>query len=277
MRFLSVYLLIVFLSCKSREEKASTSQAAKTEASKKYSGPCGCALTDKQMIMLCPIDAIGDSVVICKVGTNDVIGSHRSPMTWPEYIASEYFGGEGKLVSCKTGKDLLSDTRSPVISYRNKKLNVDNRYKFEVYDSRKKSWIDIELPVWRKTVYAVNNELMIAPDSLVFKPVLQGKDAFADVAKEYENETKRSDHYMITRTVYRLLSCALCGDQTSEKRLLSTRNDFSAYYENHPESVVYLDESLKLLAAYKSYIDKGGKRNYYDLSNFVFLKNPTVK
>ena len=74
---------------------------------KVYTHPCGCVLTDEQMIMQCPIDAIGDSVIICKVGTNSVIGSNRPPMTWPEFIASEYHGGEGLLVDCKTGKPLL--------------------------------------------------------------------------------------------------------------------------------------------------------------------------
>lgn len=239
---------------------------------KEYTHPCGCRLSEKEMISKCPIDAIGDSVLICKVGTNNVIGSGRPPMTWPEYIASEYFGGEGELVDCKTGKPLLSGVKSPIISYKNKQLLVDNRLPFDVYDAKTGYWKNIEIPVWRKKVFAVNNELKIAADSFIFKPPFHGAPAFAKIAKEYETEVKRTDHYLISNTVNRLLVCSLCGDKLSEQRLLNIRNDFSDYYNDHPDSDSLLQEKLAIYKAYKSYIDAGGKREYFDLSGFINFK-----
>lgn len=259
------YLSIIglWMACKSQPQKP---------VAKPYKSPCGCVISDEKMIMQCPIDAVGDSVAICKVGTNNVIGSKRPPMTWHEYIESEYFGGEGTVVDCKTGEAVLKDVKSPILSYKNKQLIVDTRYHFEVFDPKKKTWLDLELPVWRKIIYARNNELKTIPDSLIFKPARQGKEAFASVDKEYADETKRSDHYLITRTVYRLMSCAFCGDQLSEKRLLNILNDFADYYSKHPDSKVYYDESIRLYKAYQQYLEKGGKRKYYDLTQFVYFK-----
>ncbi|MEI2748961.1 MAG: hypothetical protein V9E88_13180 [Ferruginibacter sp.] len=147
-----VYLLLILLPVACKRKATVTEE-------RKYTHPCGCVLSEEEMIMKCPIDAIGDSVTVCKVGTNNVIGSNRGPMTWQQYIESEYFGGEGLVVDCKTGKSIFHDLNSPVLSYKNKVLIADNRTRIDIFDKRKKVWIDIELPDWRQTVYAVNGEL----------------------------------------------------------------------------------------------------------------------
>lgn len=260
------YLLLILLtvSCKRK-------QALVTE--KKYTHPCGCVLSEEEMIMKCPIDAIGDSVTVCKVGTNNVIGSNRGPMTWQQYIESEYFGGEGLVVDCKTGKTIFHDLNSPVISYKNKVLIADNRTRIDVFDKRKNRWLNLELPDWRQTVYAVNGELRTTSDSLIFKPPFQEKQAFAAVDSEYIAEQKRSDHYLISRTAIRLMVCAMNGDKVSEERLLSLEKDFAAYYNEHADSKKYLDQYLRLYKAYKDHIGKTGKREYYDLSIFPYFKD----
>ena len=240
---------------------------------KKYTHPCGCVLSKEEMIMKCPIDAIGDSVTVCKVGTNNVIGSGRGPMTWQQYIESEYFGGEGVVVDCKTGKSIFHDLNSPVISYKNKVLIADNRTRIDIFDKRKKVWIDIELPDWRQTVYAVNGELRTTSDSLIFKPPFQGKDAFAAADKEYLEEQKRRDHYLLSRTAIRLMVCAMNGDKVSEERLLALQKDFAEYYNEHPDSKKYLDQYLRLYNAYKEKLNKTGKREYYDLTIFPYFKD----
>jgi hypothetical protein len=229
------------------------------------------------MIMQCPVDAIGDSVTICKVGTNNVIGSNRPPMTWQQYVESEYFGGEGLLVDCKTGKPLFSQLKSPRLSYKNKQLIVDERFGFDVYDAEKKAWVNIDIPLWRKRVAAEKNELHILPDSLVLQPPYNGKDAIAKVTEEYETEKKQSNHYMVTNTVSRLLSCALCGDTASAAKLLHIENDFPEYYASHEDSKKLLDERIAIFNAYQSYLDKGGKRKFYDLTIFPYFKNKAGK
>ncbi len=265
-RRLAIFCMISFIalsSCKSQ-----TSGPVNKEGKKTYTHPCGCVLSKEQMIRFCPLDAIEDSVVVCKVGTNNVIGSHRPPMTWTEFILSEYFGGEGMLVSCKTGDTLLPGLRLPVISYKNKQLVVDERLHFDVYDPKDKRWIDYEIPVWRKKVYAIKNELKITADSFIFKPAFQGTEAFAQVSQEYETELKRTNHYMITNTVKRLLSCSMCGDKISEQRLLNTRKDFSDYYNDHPDSEKYLNEYLEFYQAFKANSGKG-KQEFYDLTTYL--------
>lgn len=261
-----VYLLLILLPVACKRKATVTEE-------RKYTHPCGCVLSEEEMIMKCPIDAIGDSVTVCKVGTNNVIGSNRGPMTWQQYIESEYFGGEGLVVDCKTGKSIFHDLNSPVLSYKNKVLIADNRTRIDIFDKRKKVWIDIELPDWRQTVYAVNGELRTTSDSLIFKPPFQEKQAFAAVDSEYIAEQKRSDHYLISRTAIRLMVCAMNGDKVSEERLLSLEKDFAAYYNEHADSKKYLDQYLRLYKAYKDHIDKTGKREYYDLTIFPYFKD----
>ena len=261
-----VYLLLILLPVACKRKATVTEE-------RKYTHPCGCVLSEEEMIMKCPIDAIGDSVTVCKVGTNNVIGSNRGPMTWQQYIESEYFGGEGLVVDCKTGKSIFHDLNSPVLSYKNKVLIADNRTRIDIFDKRKRVWIDIELPDWRQTVYAVNGELRTTSDSLIFKPPFQEKQAFAAVDSEYIAEQKRSDHYLISRTAIRLMVCAMNGDKVSEERLLSLEKDFAAYYNEHADSKKYLDQYLRLYNAYNDQIGKTGKREYYDLTIFPYFKD----
>jgi len=268
-KFLSItFTLICVFSC---------NQNKKATEEKVYTSPCGCVLSKEDMIMQCPVDAIGDSVTICKVGTNSVIGSNRPPMTWQQYVESEYFGGEGLLVDCKTGMPLFGQLRSPIISYKNKQLIVDERFGFDVYSPEKKEWLNLDLPLWRKRVSAINNQLHISPDSLVLQPPLMGKEAIAKAAEEYETEKKRTDHYMVTNTVNRLLACALCGDKASAEKLLHIENDFPGYYSSHADSKALLDERIGIYEAYQAYLDKGGKREYYDLSIFPYFKSKAGK
>lgn len=223
------------------------------------------------MIDLCPIDAIGDSVTICKVGTNNVIGSGRGPMTWTEFIQSEYFGGEGQLLYCQTGAPVFEAIGEPRLSYKNRQLLADQRMRLGVYDPRKAEWVELDLPTWRKTISAAGGKLRVAPDSLVFRPPLHGKEAFAAVAKEYDAETKRSDHYLVTRTVDRLLVCALSGDTASARKLENIETDFASYYSGHEDSKALLGERMRLYRAYQAYLAKGGRKQYYDLSEFPYF------
>lgn len=224
------------------------------------------------MITQCPVDAIGDSIIICKVGTNNVAGSGMGPMTWTEYMSSIYTGGEGTLVDCKTGKPLFKQLHTPVISLKNKQLVIDERLGIEVYDAPADKWVNIELPFWRKRVYAMNGELKITADSMVFKPPFHGPKAFASVSKEYEAELKKTDHYMITNTVYRLLTCSMCGDAISKQRLLNIEQDFAGYYKDHDDSKELLDKALVLYHAYDDYLQRGGKRTYFDLNIFPYFQ-----
>ncbi len=238
-----------------------------------------CNLTTEQMLRACPVDAVGDSVVICKQGTMNVIGSGKGAMTWTDYLASKYSGGEGQVMECKTGKPLFHDLYvSPLLTYKDKKLLVDKRMAFEIYDPVYRKWLDqIELPVWRCIISANRSNLIISADSLIFKPPFQDRSAFASADSTYKTEMNRTDHYLYMRTANRLLACALCGDALSERRLLTLENDFSGYFANNPDSKKYLTEKLAVYTAYKNYLSQGGKRSYFDLSVFPYFYNQLKK
>jgi hypothetical protein len=262
---------LVFSSCST---KKSTAKEKESDPSK----TCSCLLSDEEMITFCPVDAIGDSVVICKVGTIYVAGSGRDAMTWPEYIASKYKGGEGQVIDCKTGKGLFQYPLSPRLSYKNRQLLVDKRMDFDVYDQAEGNWIEgMELPAWRTTVYAANGIIKVSADSLIFKPPYHGPDAFASAAKEYDAEMKRTDHYLFLRTVNRLLVCALSGDSVSHKRLLTIEKDLADFLSTHPEYKKYLDEKTGLYNAYLSFLKSGGKKEYFDLTIFPYFEKQLKK
>jgi hypothetical protein len=71
-----ILILVFMLSC----------QQADKSKSKSGTGTCECQLSEQDMVRKCPVVADDDSVVICKVGTNDMIGSGRGPMTWPNSL-----------------------------------------------------------------------------------------------------------------------------------------------------------------------------------------------
>jgi hypothetical protein len=262
---------LVFSSCNA---KKSTAKEKETDPSK----TCSCLLSDEEMITFCPVDAIGDSVVICKVGTIYVAGSGRDAMTWPEYIASKYKGGEGQVIDCKTGKGLFQYPLSPRLSYMNRQLLVDRRLSFDVYDPAEGKWIEgMELPAWRTIVYAENGKIKLSADTLIFKPPMHDRHAFASADSEYIAEMKRTDHYLFLRTVNRLLVCALSGDSVSHKRLLTIEKDLADFLSTHPEYKKYLDEKTGLYNAYLSFLKSGGKKEYFDLTIFPYFEKQLKK
>lgn len=264
----AIFISILLFSCSSPSNHSN-----QEEAKKIYTQPCGCALTEKQMIQYCPVDAVGDSILICKVGTNSVIGSGRPPMTWTEFIQSEYSGGEGMLVNCKTGDTLFPGLYNRVLSYRNKSLYVNERIPFNVYINKRSEWVNIDIPVWQHIVSSVNSEIRISDKTFILKPPYQDKKVFKRVCDEYEQEEKASQHYMISNLPGRLMVCAVNGDTLSASRLINFEKNFSDYFKDHAETKKILDKNLYLYSTYSDYLSKGGKREYIDLTKYVYLKN----
>ena len=240
---------------------------------KKHVSPCGCQLTDEQELYTCPVKAVGDSVIICKIGTNTVLGNGGGTMTWPEYIASKFSGAEGSLVDCETGKPIFSNVyTSPLLTYKKNQLWVDKRLPFEIYDPATRQWLDqIELPVWRNKITARQGKLIVSPDSLIFRPPFHDRLAYASADSAYKAEMNRTDHYLYMRTANRLLACAICGDTLSERRLLNFESDLADYFTQHPESRKYLVEKMDVFKAYREYLQHGGKRTFFDLSIFPYF------
>ncbi|MBS1511914.1 MAG: hypothetical protein JST86_13790 [Bacteroidetes bacterium] len=231
---------------------------------------CGCKLNTQEMILQCPVKAVGDSVVICKVGTISVAGSKKETMTWPEYMASKYMGAEGSLTNCKTGKQLFNNLMANrILTYRDKQVWVDRRISIDIYEPLTNTWSEnIELPAWRNIVYASKNEIFVKPDTLIFKPPFINPSGFKSADSVYRAQSKQT--FLYSRTVNRLLACALCGDTVSERRLLNLEKDFPAYFSGHAETKLIVDEKINLLLSYQLFLKNGGKRVYFDLSVFPY-------
>lgn len=234
---------------------------------------CGCTLTDEEMITMLPITAKGDSIVVCKVGTNNVIGSGRGPMTWLEYLQSEYNGGEGAIYNCVTNQPFKQKYPSRVLHYRDKKLIIDYRFPMDVYDAYNKTWIDIEIPTYRQTIYAQNNQIKYSETVICFAPPKQKKAAFAAVDEAYQQETQRTDHYMISGLVKKLCMAAINGDKLSQTRFENITKDFEAYYKDHTDSYAIYQQYRQLYDDYQKYVAQGGKVTYYDLTVFPYFKD----
>jgi hypothetical protein len=236
---------------------------------------CGCTLTDEEMITKLPITAKGDSIVVCKVGTNYVAGSGRDAMTWLEYLQSEYNGGEGEIYDCVTNQPHQSLYPSRILKYTDKKLVLDYRIPMDVYDAYNKAWVDLEIPVYRQTIYAKNNRIYYSAVVVNFDIPQQKKAAFAAADEAYQQESQRQDHYMISGVVKKLFTAALNGDSVSKTRFDNITKDFEAYYKDHDDSYKIYEQYRKILTDYNQYLAKGGKVNYYDLSVFPYFKNLT--
>ncbi|MFY0482151.1 hypothetical protein ACI6PS_06050 [Flavobacterium sp. PLA-1-15] len=264
MRYLKYLLLLLLVNC--------TKKVPENKVALLPENSCGCRLTDQEMIEKLPITAIGDSIVVCKVGTNYVAGSGRDAMTWLEYLQSEYHGFEGSIYDCVREASFKQLYDSRILSYRDKKIIIDYRFPIDVYDATSGKWIDLELQTYSQTIYANNGTISYSAPALIFKPPLQPSKAFALTNTEYEKEAARTDHYMISTTMKRLFTCAVNGDEKSRKRFLNLTTDFKAYYDKDDYSLKYYHKYLKLYQDYMNYLQKGGKKTYYDLTVFN-LKN----
>jgi hypothetical protein len=273
-KFLSYLLGVSVLLLACNQEKSTQNIKKHKQV---YNGPCDCALSEKSMIELCPVDAIGDSVVICKVGTITVIDTMTVSLSWTAYIKSRFHGGEGTLVDCKTGENLLKDDYNIQLSYFDKKLVVDKKRKISVYDGVNRDWSRLDLPAYRQTIYAKNGKLYRSTDSLIFRPAPPDKKAFAQVYAEYQNFIVDKGQYGGMGTmVNKLVSTALSGDKFSISKLVTLKADFADYFDNHPEDAVGIGEDLKLYADYSNYL-KGGRRvKYFDLTIFPRFKKAAL-
>ena len=243
---------------------------------KKFTGTneCGCNLSKEEMIAKLPIFAMGDSIKICKVGTNRVIGSGPEPMTWLEYLQSEYHGGEGQIYNCTINKPFKKKFRSSILKYDDKSLIIYYRFPIDVYDPVNGKWIDLDLETYKQRIYAKNDSIVYSKVEVAFNPPLQTKEAFKVALNEYEVERKKRDHYLISRTVKRLFVSAVNGDRLSIGQFLGIPDEFKSYYDTHPESLEIYKMYKELYVDYTSYLENGGTKEYYDLTIFPYFKSP---
>lgn len=242
---------------------------------KPHKNACGCTLTDEEMITKLPITAKGDSIVICKVGTISVPGSDLGTMNWLQYLQSEYNGGEGDIYDCVTNQPMKSLYPSRILKYKDKKLVLDYRFPMDVYDAHNKTWLDLEIPVYRQTIYAKNNRIYYSTVTVNFDIPQQKQAAFAAADEAYQKESQQPYHYMISGVVKKLFTAALNGDKVSKTRFENITKDFEAYYKDHADSYKIYQQYRKLYDDYNQYLAQGGKVNYYDLSVFPYFKNLT--
>jgi hypothetical protein len=145
----------------------------------------------------------------------------------------------------------------------------------DVYDALNKAWVDLEIPVYRQTIYAKKNRIYYSKVAVNFAIPQQKQAAFAAADEAYQKESQQPYHYMISGVVKKLFTAALNGDEVSKKRFENITKDFEAYYKDHADSYKIYQQYRKLYDDYNQYLAKGGKVNYYDLSIFPYFKNIT--
>ncbi|MEL6134959.1 MAG: hypothetical protein AAFR59_16490, partial [Bacteroidota bacterium] len=222
-------LATVIISCLSYDQTQ--------EQTASYTNACGCHLTEEEMIRKLPILAIGDSIKICKVGTNQVAGSGLGPMTWLEYIQSEYHGGEGQIYNCHTHEYFKPKFRSRILRYADKSLYIDYRLPIDVYDTVNQKWVDLELEAYRQRIYARHDSVIYSEVTVAFDLPFQGPEAFDAALSTYETARSNENAYWLSRAIKQLFAAAINGDSLSHEKFVSIPDTFRTYYETHPSSM----------------------------------------
>ncbi|MEM7162427.1 MAG: hypothetical protein AAF487_08275 [Bacteroidota bacterium] len=239
-----------------------------------FENDCGCNLTEKEMLNKLPIAAMGDSLVICKLGTTKIIGSGLGYITWLEALQSKYNGGEGQVYNCVTNENFKRKFLKRKLEYKDKSLFMYYRFPVNVYDTINKVWVDLDIETYMQKIYAKKDSIFYSDVKLAFKPPFHTQEAFDSALEEYELESGRKNHYLISRTVKRLFVSAINGDQKAREKFLEIPIEFKDYYDHHEDAAQRYDVYSQLLTDYEHFLSEGGEREYYDLTIFPYFLDP---
>lgn len=240
----------------------------------KPEGPCHCNMTAEEMAKFCPITALGDSIVVCKTGTIRVAGLRESA-SWTEYMRSEYFGGEGKLVYCKSGKAVFNPTFDKILNYNEGAIQVDLRQEFDVYDPINMQWVEkIALPVYRKIIFARNDCIQISTDSLIFKPPFQNEEGIKRAIIAYEEQKARSPQYLTAGVIRKLFAASINGDEEATAIFLRLSSEYADFLKQKTWLREQLSDKEAILRQYNQYLEAGGEKSYFDLKIFPYFEHP---
>jgi hypothetical protein len=191
-------------------------------------GICDCTIPEDEIQPCFIISSVGDSVVICKPGKFVSIGG--GTVTRPEilvdFLKLHSLAQQGKIIDCKTNRDIKIKYYNYALSYKNKSLNVESQKEFDIYNKKLKTWRYGTLipPLYATTTI-----------NLVHK-------MFDDQVRE---NRKSLPNYDLIR---RLLGAALSGDKLSGERLVN----YDKYFDITNDNKSLLNDNINVLKDFEA-------------------------
>ncbi|MFK7971402.1 MAG: hypothetical protein AB8F95_13615 [Bacteroidia bacterium] len=257
--YLLIYSLLIMISACADEDKQ---------------GPCDCKLSEDDMRRMCPISAVGDSIVICKSGSIRIAGNPES-MSWQAYMESEYTGGVGIIAYCASGEKVFEAPLKYKLNYLDKTVLVDVQFEFDVFDPINKQWVEkLEMPVYQKRIWAKDGAIQVTGDSFILKPPFQDEEAIEQALQAYHAERERYKEYVSLGAIKKLFSAALNGSEEAAKLLSSLDLEYPDYFKEHEWLYTLLLDRKKALKQYQDYLKAGGEKAFFDMKYFLYFQNP---
>ncbi len=230
---------------------------------------CGCKPANKRITCSCfdnewpnfHIKAAADSLIICDTthqkivrGHNEIIKVYNSKL---DYLtqSENSSGGSEKFIDCKTGNIIRHEFGPYHIRYDKKSLIIKPIRMFEFWDTITKpsTWRQDYSEVYYERIFAQSDSIIKTPKKLILVPPFINKKALNitlnlhDSIKNLDNK----DSIQLWVLQEQLLTCALNGDNKSEKYLFNFMNTFPEYkIEKH--NLERYNESIELLKNYKT-------------------------
>ncbi len=199
------------------------------------------------------LSAYNDSVVVLTRGKVD-------NQNWSEFLCNNTLYQDFKIINCLEGKEIETWHKDYSIHYENKCFQINYHRKISVYNTIKKEWEDLlEGYDYQDKIYAENGKLK-TKRNLIINPAPYQPIALQLLDKQYKTELENGNFKNSYNLRKRLFEAALGGHQLSRKRFLDLKNKL-------PESE-NLDEEIKILMEYETYLKNGGKRIFLNLSEY---------
>lgn len=221
---------------------------------------CDCKLSDMEMTDHYPVAAIGDSLVLCKLGTLN--GEH-----WTKGLYGLQLYDHIRLYNCMTDSPIVFPDHYNLISYKDKSIHLWSKRNFSLFIAKNNTWEPaFEIPVYSIKVFAKNGKISSSAKELAFTPQQYSKKALQLVDSLYQLKLNHPASHSVAS---KLLMAAWNGDTLSARRLRNFKSTFSQYGSEKEVIELYLE----LLNNYDTLIQNGGKVNYLELPSLPIFEN----
>ncbi len=200
------------------------------------------------------LSAINDSVVVLTRGkVND--------QNWSDFLSKNVLNEDFKIIDCLAGTEFETWHKNYSITYKNKCFLIKYHRNISVYNPIKNEWEDLlEGYDYQDKIYAENGKLKRLEKSLIIEPAPYTSIALKLLNEQYKTVLENGNFKKNYNLRKRLFEAALGGHQLSRKRFLDLKNKL-------PESE-NIDEEIKTLIEYETYLKNGGKRIFLNLNEY---------
>lgn len=245
---LSFLLLPLLVACADKNMTAS-----RKKLFEKFDLPeiCDCKLSDMEMTDHYPVAAIGDSLVLCKLGTLNT--EH-----WTKGLYGLKLHDHIRLYNCMADSPIVFPDHYNLISYKDKSIHLWSNRSFSLFVAKNNTWEpSFDIPVFYIKVFAESGKISFSAKELAFTPQQYSTKALQLVDSLYQLKLNHpASHYVAPK----LLMAAWNGDTLSARRLRNFKSTFNQYGSEQGT----IELCLELLNSYDTLIQNGGKVNYLE-------------